>query len=239
MNSAEYLQRLTSSFPAPVKVVPLVEVGKPAETIVNHAAADSGALIAMATHGRSGFQRWVLGSVAGKVLHAARNPLLLIRPSGSPARIQETALLKAIVVPLDGSALAETVLPHAVDLAKKMKSEIVLLRAYALPLSMYYGSEDYVPNIDELTGQLRLEAKEYLESKVDELKGKGIEKISSVLMEGMGAAEIIDYAQKTPDNLVAMCTHGRSGVRRWVMGSVTERVVQNSGDPVLIIRAPA
>jgi nucleotide-binding universal stress UspA family protein len=54
---------------------------------------------------------------------------------------------------------------------------------------------------------------------------------------GYGAAEIIALAHETPDNFVAMCTHGRSGVNRWVLGSVTERVVRHSGDPVLIVRA--
>jgi nucleotide-binding universal stress UspA family protein len=125
------------------------------------------------------------------------------------------------------------------ELARKMSAEIILLRAYALPLSVYgTGEGDYVPtNIDELEAQIRLEAQEYLDAKVEELKATGAGKVSSVLLEGFGPAEIIDFAKKTPDNMIAMCTHGRSGVKRWVLGSVTERVVQASGDPVLVIRA--
>ena len=65
----------------------------------------------------------------------------------------------------------------------------------------------------------------------------GVEKASSVVNIGFGAEEIITLAHKTDENFVAMCTHGRSGIRRWVLGSVTERVVRHSGDPVLIIRA--
>jgi nucleotide-binding universal stress UspA family protein len=238
MNSADYLRKLAPSFAQPAKVDQLVEVGKAAETIVSKAGDDPGTLIAMATHGRSGFQRWILGSVAAKVLHATHNPLLLIRPREQSAPIHEEARLKSIVVPLDGSELAASVLPLVMELAKKMQAEIILLRAYALPLSVYgFSDEDYVPNMDELNAQVRLEAKEYLERTVEELKGKGMEKVSSVVVEGLGAAEIIEFAQKTPGNLVAMCTHGRSGVGRWVMGSVTERVVQYSGDPVLVIRA--
>ncbi|MGH7846607.1 MAG: universal stress protein, partial [Candidatus Binatia bacterium] len=160
---------------------------------------------------------------------------LLIRPGGKPTN--EEAPLKTIVIPLDGSGLAETVLPYAMELAQKMKGEIVLLRAYALPVSIYSGTDDYVANLEELNAQLREEAREYLDEKVQELKRKGIEKVSAVLLEGYGAAEIIEFAKKTSANLVAMCTHGRSGVGRWVLGSVTERVVQNSGDPVLVIRA--
>ena len=238
MNSADYLRKLASSFAPPAKVDQAVEVGKAAETIVNKAGDDPSTLIAMATHGRSGFQRWILGSVAAKVLHASHNPLLLIRPREPSAPSHDEAPLKSIVVPLDGSDLAASVLPLVMEMAKKMKSEIVLLRAYALPMSVYgFSDEDYVPNMDELNAQVKQEAAEYIKRMVEELKGKGMEKVSAVVMQGLGAAEIIDFAQKTPDNLVAMCTHGRSGVGRWVLGSVTERVVQNSGDPVLVIRA--
>jgi nucleotide-binding universal stress UspA family protein len=237
MDSADYLRRLIPSFPTSLKVDASVEVGKPPETIVSKAASDPGTLIAMATHGRSGIQRWIMGSVADKVLHATGNHLLLVRPRGELTTINEEAPLKSIVVPLDGSGLAETILPYALELARKMKAEIILLRAYALPASIYSGTDEYVPNIEQLNAQLRTEAKEYLDGKAQELKGKGVDKVSAILVEGHGAAEIIDFAKETPDNIVAMCTHGRSGVGRWVLGSVTERVVKNSGDPVLVIRA--
>jgi len=64
----------------------------------------------------------------------------------------------------------------------------------------------------------------------------GIAKVSCVTPEGFAADEIISLGQKTPNNLIAMCTHGRSGVKRWVLGSVTEKVVRHSGDPVLVLR---
>jgi nucleotide-binding universal stress UspA family protein len=236
----EYLRKTASLFGEPLKVDWLIEIGSPADTIVRVGARDPRALLAMATHGRSGFQRWTMGSVADKVLHAAFNHLLLIRPreEGGQEPEKEESLTK-IVAPLDGSALAETVLPHVMELARKMSAEIILLRAYALPLSVYgTGEGDYVPtNIDELEAQIRLEAQEYLDAKVEELKAKSAGKVSSVVLEGFGPGEIIDFAKKTPDNMIAMCTHGRSGVKRWVLGSVTERVVQASGDPVLVIRA--
>ena len=81
------------------------------------------------------------------------------------------------------------------------------------------------------------EAGAYLETKVNELRQNGVEKVSSILLLGSGADEIIDLARTTPDNLIAMCTHGRSGVKRWALGSVTEKVVRHSGDPVLVVRA--
>ena len=94
-----------------------------------------------------------------------------------------------------------------------------------------------MPNYDALLTMVREEAGAYLEEKVNELKQNGIEKVSSILLVGSGADEIIDLARGTPDNLIAMCTRGRSGVERWVLGSVTEKVVRHSGDPVLVVRA--
>ena len=142
-------------------------------------------------------------------------------------------------MPLDGSKVAETVLPRAIELAKKLRLEIVLTRAYQIPLSSAYARADapYIPNSDALLNVVREEAGAYLEAKVNELKQNGIEKVSSILLVGSGADEIIDLARSTPDNLIAMCTHGRSGVKRWALGSVTEKVVRHSGDPVLVVRA--
>jgi nucleotide-binding universal stress UspA family protein len=229
----EYLKRVASSFPDWSSVECAVEIGKPAEIIVDKAAADAGTLIAMTTHGRSGVQRWLLGSVTEKVLHAARNHLLLVGPAGAPA--PQEASLKSVVVPLDGSELAESVIPHVVDLAKKMNLEVTLVRVFHLPIEDPFSGYGYDERILEM---IKEDANNYLTEKVKELKGKGLERVSSILLEGFVAPTIIDFAKKTPENLVAMCTHGRSGVGRWVLGSVTDRVVRHSGDPVLVIRAP-
>jgi nucleotide-binding universal stress UspA family protein len=208
--------------------------GTPEEVIIEQAAGDEKTLIVMATHGRSGIQRWLLGSVADKVLHGATNHLLLVRASDT-GRTDGEAILKTVIVPLDGSSLAEKALSCVEDLAKKMKLEIVLMRAYALPPA--FSADEYGTYTDELVTQLEAEARDYLAEKVKEMKGKGFGNVSSVLNLGYGAQDIIALARKTPDNFIAMSTHGRSGMRRWMLGSVTERVVRHSGDPVLIIRA--
>src|SRR5262249_19040253 len=123
-------------------------------------------------------------------------------------------------------------------LAKILSLEIVLTRAYQIPLTAYTGTDAaYIPNNDALLTAVKEEASAYLDEKVNQLRGNGIEKVSSILLVGSGADEIIDLARTTPDNLIAMCTHGRSGVKRWALGSVTEKVVRHSGDPVLVVRA--
>jgi nucleotide-binding universal stress UspA family protein len=232
----QYLENAARSFTGST-VTCVVEQGQADQIIIEKAARDKGTLIGMATRGRSGIHRWLMGSVAEKVLRGATNPLLLVR-GNEEGKSDGAATLKSIVVPLDGSKRAETVLPPAIDLAKKLSLEIVLTRAYQIPMSTYGGADAaYIPNHDALLTLVREEAAAYLEAKVNELKQNGIEKVSSILLVGSGADEIIDLARNTPDNLIAMCTHGRSGVKRWALGSVTEKVVRHSGDPVLVVRA--
>ena len=232
-DSRAYLESIAKSI-AGKSVQCQIEKGKAEEVLVEHAAADKDSLMIMATHGRSGIQRWLLGSVADKVLHGATNHVLLIRATDQGKSAGE-AVLKTVVVPLDGSPLAEQVLPHVADLAKRLGLQIILTRAYALPSAV--APDAYGTYTEELINQLETETREYLAGKVEGLKEKGLKNITTVPDFGYGAEEIIKVARQTPDNFIAMCSHGRSGIRRWVLGSVTERVVQHSGDPVLIIRA--
>jgi nucleotide-binding universal stress UspA family protein len=233
-STEEYLKRVAKTFPDH-EVRCTVENGKPEDVIIEKAGSDA-TLTAMATHGRSGFNRLFLGSVAEKVLRSSINPLILIRAS-EETNSEGHAALRSVIVPLDGSELAEIVLPTVVWLANALKLEVVLLRAYHIPINTYAGMEDYYPvDYERISVALRDEAQTYLEIKVSELKRNGIEKVSFAIAEGSGVGEIVGLGQRTVDNLIAMCTHGRSGVSRWVLGSVTEKVVRLSGDPILIVR---
>ena len=235
--SEQYLSEVASTFPkADVKCT--VEKGWAEEVIIEKAAADKGTLINMATHGRSGINRWLLGSVAEKVLRGTTSPLLLVRAS-EDAKTEGEAPLSSVIVPLDGSELAEQVLSPVAELAKQLKLEVVLFRAYAIPLSAMAVDPEglYVVNDEELISALRDEVVAYLEKKTEATKKLGVESVRYIAKYGIAADEIISLGRETPDNLIAMCTHGRSGVKRWVLGSVTETVVRHSGDPVLVIRA--
>ncbi len=121
--SEQYLRGVAGTFPG-ANVKCTVEKGTAAEVIIEKAAADKGTLISMATHGRSGINRWLLGSVAEKVLRGATNPLLLIRAT-EEAKTEGKASLRTVIVPLDGSELAEQMLPTVAEWAKKLKLEVV------------------------------------------------------------------------------------------------------------------
>lgn len=230
----EYLAKIATGLPN-LKVDCVVEHGKVADVIVARAAADKDTLIAMATHGWSGLNRWLLGSVAEKVLRATSNPVLLVRAaeSASAGRVPQ---LKSILVPLDGSALAETALPAAVTFAKVLDLEVVLFRVYDLPASAYYGREDYLPDYDSLKKDVQDEARKYLDAQVGALKAQGLTRVRALCAEGQAAEEILHCAGAQTDSLVAMCTHGRSGMKRWMLGSVTEKVIRHSKTPMLVVR---
>lgn len=228
-----YLETTARSFQG-AQVKSLAEKGKAEEVVIEKATADEGTLIVMATHGRSGIQRWLLGSVADKVLHGATNHLFLVRATDQ-GKTDGEAALKTVIVPLDGSTIAEQALPHVVALAARMQLQVVLIRAYALPPTV--SPEDYGYYSAEMLDHLESEARDYLQKKANEIKQKGVANVTSVVNTGYGAEEIITLGRNTPDNFIAMSTHGRSGIQRWALGSVTDRVVRHSGDPVLIVRS--
>jgi nucleotide-binding universal stress UspA family protein len=130
-NAQEYLKRIADTFDG-ANVKSTVEKGPVAEVIIDKGEADRGMLIAMATHGRFGVDRWLLGSVAEKVLRGTVNPLLLIRATG-PFKSEGEVSLKSIIVPLDGSELAETVLPLVAEVAKKLDLALAYAASITFP----------------------------------------------------------------------------------------------------------
>jgi nucleotide-binding universal stress UspA family protein len=237
LGGGDYLAAVAARFfSRSIPVSQQVEHGKPAEVIVERAGAESGTLIAMATHGLSGLQRLLLGSVAYKVVHMAKNPLLLIRPEQARDPMSPVQL-NALFVPLDGSGLAEAICPVAIDLALCLNLEVSVVRVYMPPAESAVIGDGVILDVGHrLRERIREEVATYLDGKVQQLQADGVRRVSSIAIEGDAAGEIIDLARKTPNNLIAMSTHGRSGIQRWVLGSVAEKVIQHSGDPVLVVR---
>ena len=234
LDHEKYLKEIAQSFHGE-KVSCIVDRGVTAASIIDKAAADKGTLIAMATHGRSGITRWLLGSIAEKVLRAANNPLLLVRARDEAATAGNVTI-GSVMVPLDGSELAESILPAVIELAKAIKLAVRLMRCYSVA-DMIFGYEDFSAGIADLREKAKNEATEYLDAKVRHVREQGLAEVATYMSEGEPGEAIIEAAKSTPNSLIAMCTHGRSGVNRWLLGSVTEKVVRQSGHPVLIIRS--
>jgi nucleotide-binding universal stress UspA family protein len=168
--------------------------------------------------------------------------MLLVRPADKDTGGE--AVLKKVQVPLDGSELAEKVLPTVAGLAASLSLEVallhVLIRVLFSPPEAFlpvFGTN--IPNQQELWAQASSVASQYLAKKVEQLRAQGLPQVSSILIEGTAegaAAVIVDLAKRSPDDLVVLSTHGRSGIGRWLLGSVTERVVRHTSNPVIVIR---
>lgn len=232
----DYLERVSGRF-APNPVKRSLEQGITPEVIIGKAAADESTLIAMATHGHSGLGRWLLGSVAEKVLRASNNPLLLVRAVANP-RTARKATPKSLLIPLDGSEAAEKVLPFTAKIAAKFALEVVLFRAYTNPFTPFIGGTGpYTVELDELKKHVRDEAEAYLKATRAVLKKDGIEKVSCIVQEGDAAEHIAAIAKTNREMLILIGSHGRSGLQRWALGSVAEAVVRHTENPVLVVRA--
>lgn len=205
--------------------------GDPAAVILEQVAAEAPSLVAMSTHGRSGPARWVRGSVAERVLRACPAPLLL----ANTAAIDRGAAgpWTRVLVPLDGSSEAEAVLPLAVELARLHGGEVELFRVgWFAPAAMDYAvpAPIYPASLDELLAGLEpARARAAL---------AGV-RVSKRAVHGLPAEAILAEAERVPGTLVAMTTHGRSGVDRWVLGSVAENVLRACTTPVLLSRVAA
>ena len=138
-------------------------------------------------------------------------------------------MYQKILVPLDGSAVAEVALPHAIQLAAMCHAEIVLLRVAFVPV---FTSDD--PAAAERAAVQ--ESAAYLEQKTQDLQSPR-DKLSTQVRYGNAAEEIVEYAAHHGVSLIVMSTHGRSGIGRWLLGSTAEKVLRGSTVPVLLIRA--
>jgi nucleotide-binding universal stress UspA family protein len=230
-NSEEYLKKISKTFSG-TTIQYRVEKGRAEDAIV--AAADNATLITMATHGRSGLGRWLLGSIAEKVVRGANNPVLVVRANEETSSEGEAAP-DSIIVPLDGSTLAESVLLYVVELAKALHAKVMLLRSYSLK-QIIFSFEEFHPDLDGLKGELRWEAMSYLDEKVAELKSRGVVDVFCSVTEGDAAETIIEMGKGAPNALIAMSPHSGSIIKHWVLGSVTEKVLRHANNSVLTIR---
>jgi len=214
-----------------------VLLGNPADEILHYADEHDVSLIVMASRGSSARGPWLLGDISAKVLRATSRPVLLVRAPAKDVALQQKKLVKRILVPLDGSETGEAAIPYTEALTSALGAELVLLQVVEPPVITAslpeVGAPYPVPVDDE---RRKTSAITYLDGIGKPLQEKGL-KISSAIDTGSAADQIIDYAQANAIDLIAMSTHGRSGIGRWVFGSVTDKVLHAGDTAVLVIRA--
>ena len=193
-------------------------------------------LVVMTTHGRGGLRRAWLGSVTDHLIRTSEVPILVVRPGETDAA-ESFAGLTEILVPLDGSPLAEAVLEPAVALARLWDGEVTLVQVVH---PVVLDSEPVLPfpagYSDKATAIQRESAQDYIRDVAERLRESGV-KASGVAVMGGGIADtLINLARPERVSLVAVATHGRGGFRRLMVGSVADKLMRAAEVPVLIVR---
>ncbi|MFC2070417.1 universal stress protein [Chloroflexota bacterium] len=245
MNQINEVQKSLKPAPEPVKVRGELATGYAAEEILHFTEENNVDLILIATHGHSGPKRWKIGSVAGKIMGAAKVPVLLVNAEVPEETAAEKWPVKTILVPLDGSEMAESVLPHVKAIGKQPGSkavEVVLLRVCEPPtIPSYYGPElsgvplDWGKYVEQEIVRDKERAREYLAELEKRFKDKGVS-VRSEVIQGKPDDEIVEYANKNQFSLIVMASHGRSGLSRLVYGSVAVNLLHGVTSPILIIK---
>jgi nucleotide-binding universal stress UspA family protein len=206
--------------------------GDPAEQILRVVRDLGVGMIVMTTHGRGALGRLAFGSVADAVTRHAPVPAMVVRPGEAPSQ----PVMRRLVVPLDGSPLSETALPFARSLAQRLEVPVRLITAVdpvslvpsAVAPALAFDAEIY----DKTLATLRSEATSWLNEASKKLRKAGID-ASWEILSGSPYAAIIDILQ--PGDVVVMASHGRSGVKRMLLGSVAEKLTREAPVPVVIV----
>jgi nucleotide-binding universal stress UspA family protein len=217
-----------------VKAYSTVEFGQAAYAVFDAAKKGNADFIAMTTHGRSGISRFVLGSVADKLLHTAA-PLLLVRPRDEEGSGPLTpADIRKILVPLDGSELSLLAIPFAEEMAKKFNASLVFCHVVTTEWIAYSGME--APTLyPDVLDDMKAAAEADIEKAASESKGRGFH-VDYFVGIGGPIDEIQRIASEQGADMIVMSTHGRSGPTRWVMGSVADALVRRTHLPCLLVR---
>jgi len=217
-------------------VKPVILDGAPAARILDYAQQNKMNLIITVSHGHSGILPWTMGSTAYKIVHGARVSVLLVRAAMVKKKRWLTNVFSKILLPLDGSATSERALPYALEMAKKLKSRVTLLSIVEPGQRVHtIGGQDYVQFSEQYVSAMREEQAAYLDRTVKIFEEKNVQ-VRSELKSGNAAEEIIKFAKNGNIRLVVMTSHGKSGLREWVFGSVSNKVLHSGKTPLLLVK---
>lgn len=229
-----YLANLQKRYGHPnINIYTHITEGDPASLILDLAHEDSFDLVVMSTHGYSGVRRFMFGSVTEHILRHALCPVLVVR---------QDRPIGHILITIDGSPMSESVIKPALHLAKLLGAKVTFLRVEKDLVIKDYDEIRKIEQLDPGLGQRILDSFYHrVDDYLDGLKQKhtkgGLE-INVLAMKGDPAEDILTAAAHFDTDLIAMATHGRTGLRRWVYGSVTEKVLRQAERNMLVVRPP-
>lgn len=210
----------------------------PYESIVATAREQGCDLIVMASHGRKGLAGMLLGSETQKVLTHSTIPVMVYRQGGAAGQVQE-GKTRRILVPTDGSALAQQAVPAAIEFARACHGEIVAL-SVGVPEIAFQSVEGAMVVDPGRHGEELLEhAREHAKAVADRAGAAGVGCSVVVRLSTDAAEAIVDTAREEGCDLIFIASHGRRGLSRLLAGSVTQSVLEAAPIPVMVLRAPA
>jgi nucleotide-binding universal stress UspA family protein len=208
---------------------------KPSQIILQFAEEHGCDLVLMGSHDRNLLEQAFKGSVTSSVIRSSRIPVLAMTPEKQSKPLGGSPMLWGLSVLLDGSAFAESALPYAKSLARSLALEIVLIRWLRMgqvrPAFIGTGS---LNQVQEELAEEATEARQYLEAIVNDLQKEGLEARWEIPSSALDS-EANELPQKCAGSMIVLASHGRSGLSRWLEGSVAEELLRHSGCPVLII----
>ena len=222
-----YLETIRKSNEQPeLNIQTQIIEGDVAGAIVDTAIAEQADLIVMSTHGYSGLTRWVLGSVTEKVLRSAACPVLAVRAARHPQKV---------LITLDGSPLSDRAIEPGIAVAQGLGAAVTLLRVVP-SVSIDWKLDEHENGLSRrLQEDLIGEAKDYLRAR-SEAAARSDLSIKCEVRIGSPAEIILEHVETYGTDLIVMATHGRTGLKRWVYGSVTAKVLRSVNCSMLVIR---
>ncbi|HZI77079.1 MAG TPA: universal stress protein, partial [Gemmatimonadales bacterium] len=209
-----------------------------AQTLATYTRELGADLVIMTTHGRGGLRRAWLGSVTDQSVRSSEIPILVIRARQEGAAEPATEL-REIVVPLDGSPLAEAALKPAIELGRLWDAELSLVQIVR-PIILTAPHLTFPSGYSEQVTAIRRElAQDYIRDVAERLRESGVKANGVAVIAGSVPETLIDLAAPERTSLMVVATHGRGGMKRLMLGSVADKLVRGAKVPLLVVRPPA
>lgn len=217
----EYLDTVSDKLPKGLAIKSRCE-GEAATSILERAGSAEVDAIVIASHGIGGLGRWLLGSVTTKVVRGSQKPVLVVTASTEEL---VSPKVRRLLLPLDGSQTSEAAIPKAVEMARAFQARVVFYRGVTHPMLAD-------PAVDPGVKAELVRAQDYLDALREKYPDVDSESVVDVAAPSDG---ILKQAEEC--DLIVMSCHGRSGVQRWLLGSVAEKVIQSATEPVYLVYA--
>jgi nucleotide-binding universal stress UspA family protein len=210
--------------------------GDPAERIIEEAVQRKTDLIIITSHGHAAIRLWALGGTAQKVVHDAPVSVLLVRTLRWGRKKRAAGAFEQILVPLDGLEPGERALPVALEIAAKLKARVTLLGVVESSQRVHtIGGQDYVHFPEQRVEEMKKELTAYLDRTAGRFAERGVA-VRPVIRSGDAAHEITKFSRRSRTRVIIMSGHNRSGLREWVFGSVSAKILHASRKDLLLVK---